>query len=145
MVNLSGIVDTEALSFEAVAFEKGLSLEVKAIPDIKVLGDEQRLRQLVAILVDNATKYAKVSSTIKVEVSKQQASATLCVFNECKAISPEQQQHLFERFYRGDTSRSTKGSGLGLSIAQAIVDEHKGKITVHSDASGTRFTVSIPA
>lgn len=142
--DFSSVVETEALAFESVAFEKGFAVEVDVEPGIQVLGDTPRLKQLVAILVDNAVKYAKEGSTVRVTARRNQANAAFSVFNEGAPIPPEQQKHLFERFYRMDRSRSTEGSGLGLSIARAIAAEHKGKITVHSEESGTVFTVYIP-
>ena len=144
MLNISQLVNTSALAFESVAFERGLALEVTVEPNILGLGDEPRLRQLVGILVDNAVKYAEESSTIDVALKKHQNQAVLEVCNQGKIIPPEQQLLLFDRFYRRDSSRSTEGNGLGLSIAKAIAKEHKGKISVRSDDKGTVFTVLLP-
>lgn len=142
--NTSSILETSTLAFESVAFERGLSLDIRVEPDIRVISDASQLKQLVGILLDNAIKYAKDNSEIVVELHKHSGHAVLSVFNESAPIPPEQQKHLFERFYRTDASRSTGGSGLGLSIAQSIVEEHKGKISVGDAPGGIVFTVSLP-
>lgn len=141
---LSTIVETSALTFESLAFERGLSLEVEAEPDIRVSCDISQMRQLVGILVDNAVKYADKGSTIRVTLNQRQNHARLTVFNKGSVIPPEQLKQLFDRFYRTDTSRSTEGSGLGLSIARTIAEDHKGRIAVQSDENGILFTVELP-
>ncbi|MGL6201367.1 MAG: sensor histidine kinase [Lachnospiraceae bacterium] len=143
-VNFSVIVNTEVLAFESVAFEKGLTLEIQAEPDLRFVGEEVRLKQLVTILVENAVKYSQDNGKIKVSTKRRKGNIILSVFNEGAPIPPEQQHHLFKRFYRADASRTTQGSGLGLSIAKVIVGEHKGNITVQSDERGTVFTVLLP-
>lgn len=142
--NYSAIVETSALAFESVAFERGLSLEVAVEPDIRVLCDAAQIRQLIAILVDNAVKYARDGSEIHVRLLKRQGHAVLTVFNEGDVIPKEQLRQLFDRFFRRDASRATEGSGLGLSIAKTIAQEHRGRITASSDRTGTVFTVELP-
>ncbi len=143
--NLSAIVETSALAFESMAFERGLSLNVTVDPDLRLHCDEGLMRQLVGILVDNAVKYARDGSEVQVRLLGRQGHTLLSVFNESEPLTEEQRGHLFDRFYRLDQARTTEGSGLGLSIAQAIVQEHKGKLSVQNSPAGVTFLAEFPA
>ena len=135
------------LPFESVAFEKKVTLRSRVQPAVKVMGDAGQLRQLTVILLDNACKYAGEQGTVAVSLSRTGDRAVLTVHNTGEPISREQLPHLFERFYRADESRSRDkgGYGLGLAIAQSIVQGHKGRITVESSReNGTLFTVTLP-
>lgn len=146
-VNIRDIAANAALSFEPVAFENGLSVDIEIADNMSgamVLGDESQLKQLMAILLDNAVKYGKEGTNITVKLASQQALCELSVHNVGEAINKIDQKHLFERFYRSDFSRSKSGYGLGLSIAKTIVEGHKGKIFVTSNGGGTTFFVNLP-
>lgn len=143
-VNVSDIVNTTALAFESVAFEQGKELEIEVQPKLTVVGNEAQLHQLIGILMDNAVKYSKPGGSIWLTLKQRQNQAVIAVRNLGEAIEPEQQKHLFERFYRVDSSRAREGYGLGLSIAQSIVEKHRGQITVTSDDRGNTFTVFLP-
>lgn len=141
-VDLSGVVSEVAESFEVPAVSSGRTYVSDIQPDIHMSGSREELYKLVSILLDNALKYADENGTIKVSLTKQRRTA-LTVFNTCESVDPEKTQRLFERFYRADESRSreTGGSGIGLSIAQAIVERHGGKITAASaDGKSITFT-----
>lgn len=134
-VDLGDAVLNSVLPFEPIAFEKGIQLETQIEPDIHVLGNRGQLKQLAAILTDNACKYAAKNGTVRVSVSLLQGGKPcLKVENTGAPIGREELPHIFERFYREDKARtkSTGGYGLGLSIAKAIVETHKGKLTVTS-------------
>lgn len=145
-VPLSDAVTDCALLFEPVAFEAGKSLCYDGIaPDVLVSGDADKLRQAVSVLLDNAIKYGADGAPIELTLVKTERQARLCVANQGPPIPPEQLSHLFERFYRADASRGEKsGFGLGLSIAQSIAAEHKGTLRAESDASSTRFLLTLP-
>ena len=135
------------LPFEPVAFEKGVILRSHVQPSISLPGDPGQLRQLVVILLDNACKYAGEAGTVTLTLVRSGDRALLTVHNTGEPIAPEHLPHLFERFYRPDISRSRGegGYGLGLSIAQSIVQGHKGRISVESSAdAGTTFTLQLP-
>lgn len=135
------------LLFESVAFESKVDLTQNITPDIRLSGNEPGLKQAVSILLDNACKYAGTNGAVSVSLARTAHHAVLTVRNTGDPISPEEQKHIFERFYRTDKSRVRKegGYGLGLSIAKTIVEQHRGKITVASSAEeGTVFTVSLP-
>lgn len=145
-VSLSELCEGCVLSFDPVAFERGLTLESRIAPNVTVTGSGEELRRLAAILLDNACKYCEPGGTVTVTLTAAE-KASLTVHNTGTPIPPEAQPHLFERFYRADAARSREagGYGLGLSIAAAIVAEHRGKISVHSaPGEGTAFTAALP-
>lgn len=147
MVNLSDVLLSTALAFESVAYEKMVVLETTAIcPDIYVLGNESQLKQLIAILLDNAVKYSNKRAEVNLSLDVKQAKAELTVVNSGRCLSQTNINQIFDRFYRADQSRSSEGYGLGLSIAKNIVELHSGKISVRSDEiQGNAFTVVMPA
>ena len=144
-VSLSDIAADCALAFEPVAFEAGKSLDYTLAENVTVLGDGEKLRQLISVLLDNAIKYGADGGTITLALEKTDRQAKLTVSNPGDPIPPEQLGHLFERFYRADDSRGEKsGFGLGLSIAQTIAAEHKGTLKAESDLASTRFIYTMP-
>jgi two-component system, OmpR family, sensor histidine kinase CiaH len=146
-VSLSDLCFNCLLSFEPVAFERGAQLNDAVEPDVTVLGDESQLRRLIAILLDNACKYCGEQGTVTLTLRLEGGRAVLSVRNTGDPIPPEALPHLFERFYRADSARArdTGGYGLGLAIAAAIAEGHKGKISAASTAAeGTTFTVTLP-
>lgn len=145
--NLSDLVTGCVLRFESVAFESGVELDSEIQPRLSIHGDLDCLERLVMILLDNAVKYAGEAGQVRLELQRRQERAVLTVTNTGQPIPPEHLDHLFQRFYRADGSRSRKegGYGLGLAIAQTIVQFHRGQIEVKSDAqNGTCFTVTLP-
>ena len=144
-LDLSDVVTDTALLFEPVAFEADRQLLYNIQEGLRASGDADKLRQLVGILLDNAIKYAPAHSAIRLTLAGQEKNALLTVENGGEPIPPQVISHLFDRFYRADGSRSaTEGFGLGLSIAQSIVREHKGSIRCESDSRSTRFLVTLP-
>ena len=146
-LSLSKLTEAAALPFTALAFERGLSLETKLEAELYVKGDARALTQLLAILIDNALKYAKSGSVVTVRLARQKKQALLSVHNEGEVIPQDALPHLFDRFYRVDKSRARAqgGYGLGLSIAKTIAHAHGGDIRVESSAEhGTCFTTTLP-
>lgn len=156
IADFSHIVEGEALTFEAVAFEKGLAWETSVAPALQVAGDSRRLQRLVAVLLDNACKYTDAGGTVRVNLARAEAAAVLTVNNSGDAIDEADLPHLFDRFYRADKARtratdSANGSsapggyGLGLAIARDIARAHRGTLTVASTPdAGTTFTLRLP-
>ena len=141
----SDLVTDTALLFEPVAFEAGRELLYSIQDGLTVNGDSDRLRQLTAILLDNAIKYASAGDPIRLSLTGEGSSARLTVSNGGAPLPPEVLSHLFDRFYRADSARSgTEGFGLGLSIAQSIAVQHRGSIRCESDERSTRFIVTLP-
>lgn len=145
-VDLSGIAENTTLQFDAVAFERGCSLESDIHENVHVTGDPIELERLMKTLIDNACKYALKGSAIDVRLANENGKARFSVTNQGTPIDPEDLPHVFERFYRSDKARSreTGGYGLGLAIAKGIVDAHHGTISVTSTAEdGTCFSFLI--
>ena len=147
-VDVSELTWSALLPFEPVAFEQGVEMESEIADQLTVQGNADQLRRLVAILLDNAVKYAGNGGRVKLVLSRpERRGVCLTVHNTGPAIPPEHLPHLFERFYRADDSRArtSGGYGLGLAIAKRIVDGHGGSIAVSSgEDAGTDFTVRLP-
>lgn len=145
ILDWSDLLADTALLFEPVAFESGHELRYRIEKGVRVNGNDEALRQLSGILQDNAIKYAAPDTPVYLTLSKQNRQAVLTVENSGDPIPPDNLAHIFERFYRADESRSDGESfGLGLSIAQSIVQVHKGSIRCESDVRSTRFIVNLP-
>lgn len=145
-VDFSRLARGEALPFESVAFEKGMTLNFDIKDNIKVCGNTTQLKQIISILLDNAIRHADPESEITIRLKPERNHAALSVVNAGKEIPADQQKQLFERFYRIDTARNSEDEhyGLGLAIAKAIVTAHKGKIDVSCYDGKIEFTVRIP-
>ena len=143
--DLSDAAANVALRFEPVAYEAGLTLSYDIAPGLLVRGDSDKLEQAVAVLLDNAIKYAAPGTEVRLDAVRQGKNACLGVENEGAPIPADKLPHIFDRFYRADESRTDGGSfGLGLSIAKAIVETHRGTIRCDSSGSTTRFTITLP-
>ncbi len=125
-----------------------VNLRLIEIDQVSVLGDRDRLKQVILNLVANAVNYTPAGGEVRLSLTKKEGRACLIVEDTGPGISPEDLPHIFDRFYRGDRSRKrteSSGFGLGLSIAKWIVERHGGKIEVESQpGQGTRFTVWLP-
>lgn len=122
-----------------------VSIELGQVPDVTVLGSEDHLKQLILILLDNARKYSPVGGVVRVSVETSSGWLRLSVSDDGPGISPEDQERIFDRFYRLDASRHGQGAGLGLAIARWIASEHDGSLTVTSAAgAGSTFIVTLP-
>ena len=148
LINFSDVVEEVVLTTEALAFERNITLEADIAENSQVVGDFERLKQVVMILVENATKYVNENGTIQVELtSGPRRVEVLTVTNSGAPIPTEKAEHIFERFYRVDESRVREkgGYGLGLSIAQKIIEKHHGEIGLaFSNENGTCFEVRLP-
>lgn len=145
-IDLSRLVAGEALAFESVAFENGLLLSSNIANGISVNGNSAQLRQIVAILLDNAISHSKNHGEVRLLLTKEHGSAKLSVINRGDEIPEKQREQIFERFYRADTVRNSDDNhyGLGLAIAKAIAASHKGRIEVLCYNGFIEFRVQIP-
>jgi signal transduction histidine kinase len=146
-INFSDLVQSAALSFESLAFGRGIRIDASRVaPGIFVNGDAFLLHRLVSGLLDNAVKYSDDAGTVSVSLGLRRARAVLSVHNNGIPIAAGDLAHLFERFYRADRARAGEGYGLGLAIAKSIAEQHHGRIAAESDeVRGTVFTASFPA
>lgn len=145
-VNVVELVRNAHELFLPVVEDKGLSLSFHD-PDeaLCVLGDEPRLQRMVANLLDNAIANTLGGGAIDVSVEAGRHQLHISVRDTGVGIAENDLPHIFDRFYRVDRSRSTPGNGLGLSLAQAIAQAHKGRISVESSpGKGSTFTISLP-
>ena len=141
-VNVSEIIEAASLNFEPIAFEKGILLDCEIEPDVIIDSNETMLNQLSHILIDNAIKYSVIDGIVRIKLFKRNDKFIFSVNNKGNVISKEELAHIFDRFYRAEKSRTTKGYGLGLSIAQNITNSIGGKISVESnEQNGTTFNV----
>ena len=144
-VDFSQLAEDAALSFQLLYEEKGLQLQYSGQPDLHVSGSEQHLYQVLDVLLDNAQKYTRNGSLVRVELTHTGRYCLLRVENPGDPISQEDLKNIFKRFYRADKARTMDGSyGLGLSIAEAIVRAHKGKIWAESEKDSNTFFVQLP-
>ena len=134
-IDLSFLVQERVLAYEPVVFDVGKQIESQITDSLQVLGDRKELEQLVTIFLDNACKYSRPGGLIQVTLNQPDTKhIRLSVMDEGAPLSPEEQKHLFDRFYRADQSRTdTSGYGLGLAIAKSIADSHGWKIRCWSD------------
>ncbi|MCT0949085.1 sensor histidine kinase [Weissella confusa] len=133
--------------FEFTAEEKGQTLRVGVPETLPIVGDAQRLRQLLVILTDNAQKYAGEGADVTISATQTNSSIKLQVSDTGKGVPDADKQRLFDRFYRVDKarSRSTGGHGLGLAIAKWVVQGHRGTIEVlDNQPHGTIFSMTLP-
>lgn len=143
-VNLSEITEQAVLNLEAAAFERQVRFDYSIEKDVTVTGAKDQLQRLAVILLDNAVKYSPDRGTVNVSLKKKDKHAVLSVHNTGEPIPPDEQEKIFDRFYRVDKARSAGSYGLGLSMARDIVRLHGGKIWVESSKeNGTSFFVTV--
>lgn len=143
-VDFGGLVESVVRDMDAVAEARGIRL-TSELAGGEVTGDAQRLRQLVAILLDNALKFTPAGGSVRVTLKRSGSRWTLSVADTGPGIPAEAQGRVFDRFFRVDESRTQAGTGLGLSIARWIAEAHHGRISVQSvPGVGSTFTVTLP-
>lgn len=141
-VDFSALAEDCLMLFEAILYEKGLSLQYFVQESLFVRGSEQHLRHVLEILMDNAAKYSLPEGSVQVTLCRQGSNCMLRVSNSSPPIALDELKKIFQRFYRIDKVRSRNGSfGLGLAIAHQVVCNHEGKIWAEY-ASG-RFSVHV--
>ncbi|MEO6589947.1 MAG: ATP-binding protein, partial [Pyrinomonadaceae bacterium] len=147
-IYLDEILTDSARSVRVLAERKNVSLELKELPEMFLHGDEQLLRRLFLNLLDNAVKYNRDGGKVKISAEISTERYRILISDTGKGIKPDEQTKIFERFYRGDKSRSrnedtnTSGAGLGLSIAFWIAEIHHADLKLlSSDDSGSIFAV----
>ena len=147
-MDLTSLIDEVVTEAQPAASSAGVSLEAADIPQgLKVKGDAIGIKQVITNLVHNAIKYNRPEGKAQVSARAEGASAIIEVKDTGLGIDSAEQQHIFDRFYRVDKSRSRSqgGSGLGLAIVKKIVEEHGGTVSVESGpGKGSTFRVALP-
>jgi two-component system, OmpR family, sensor kinase len=117
----------------------------EAVPDVNALGDQDAIKQVLLILLDNALKFTPAGGTITIGAEQIDRVAAIRIRDTGPGIAPEALPHIFERFYRSDESRTGSGAGLGLAIAKELIEAQHGQIGVESKiGQGSTFTVTLP-
>lgn len=145
VIDASQVVQSVYQSMEAIALEKGIHYQEQIAKQVSLESNEQALRQLTMILVDNALKYTPAGETVTVALVERQRKTVLQVSNSGCPIPEETNPYVFDRFYRGDPSRNHQdgGYGLGLAIAKAIAEMLQAQISLTVDQEGVNhFEVS---
>lgn len=147
-VNISELIGIIAEHFYTVVAKKQITLTVDTAAELWLNGDQEKLHQLLVILIDNAFKYTPLGGSITISVGLLDKQIRINVTDTGCGIAPENVKRIFDRFFREDKARSrdSGGIGLGLSIAKEIVELHGGKIKVNSQPGlGTSFQITLPA
>ncbi|HNT43146.1 MAG TPA: ATP-binding protein [Syntrophorhabdaceae bacterium] len=145
-VDLRDLLAGVCLNMKLFGENKGVEVVVRDLEDIRIVGDELKLRRMITNVVENGIKYGHPGGHVTVSSYKQNGFACINVEDDGPGISGEDIKYIFDRFYRADRSRKREsGSGLGLSISKWIAEAHKGTIEVESKpAAGSLFTIKLP-
>ncbi len=144
--NLSRMLEQMVSEFSPVLQEKELSWETAISQDVEISCDRDKLQRVLDNLIRNAVSYSAPGTAISVAMEPEGNEVVLRLQNHGRTIPPEKLCHIFEQFYRVDSSRAsaTGGAGLGLAIAKEIVELHGGSITAESEQESILFTVRLP-
>lgn len=144
-VDLKNIMEDVVRLLASFSFSRGVMIRLRG-SNVNIRGDRERLMEVFTNIVDNAIKYNKSNGSIAIEVGMQEGDAVVEIADTGIGMPEDEKEKIFGRFYRVDTSRGiTTGSGLGLSIAHAIINAHNGRIEVKSEVNkGSRFIVFLP-
>ncbi|CAN7588756.1 HAMP domain-containing sensor histidine kinase [Rhizobium sp. LjRoot98] len=145
-VNLAGLLASLAEIYTGVAEDNGHVLQVSVLQDAPgiVAGDRELLTQMFVNLIENSITHCPKGSEIQVSLVVEAACITVIIADNGPGIPAAEREKVFRRLYRLDKSRTTKGSGLGLSLVRAIADLHSGILTLDDNAPGVRVSVSLP-
>ena len=145
-LHLSRMLEQIASEFLPIMDEKKLTWDIHVEKDTFFVGDADKLERVVDNLIRNAINYSYVGTAIYLSLTQNEKEISLVVSNKGKTIAKEKLVHIFEQFYRLDSSRATKtgGAGLGLAIAKEIVELHKGSIAAESRDESITFLVNLP-
>ena len=144
-VDLGPLLADLAELYGAVAEENGLNLHLEVPDTLAILGDRDLLQQAVANLLDNAIKFSPDGGQITLRAARVDRQVWLSVADQGPGIPEADRPRATERFFRGETARSTPGSGLGLALVQAVALLHEGRLMLDDAAPGLRATLALPA
>jgi signal transduction histidine kinase len=144
-VALRPLVEEVLELYEDVADVKRIGVTLEPGDDVVVSGARDRLRQVFANLLDNAIKYTPDAGQVRIVVAREGEMAVVTVADTGAGIAAEHLPRIWERLYRADASRSSRGLGLGLSLVKAYVQAHGGTVDAVSEpGAGSTFTVRLP-
>ncbi len=144
-LNISTLIKDAVELYSHVAEEKEIALSTDSPEDLFFTADRNRMRQVLANLLDNAIKYTPRGGRIDLQAFQRDHRAVITIKDTGSGISPEEVSKIWGRLYRGDQSRSQRGLGLGLSLVKAVIHAHHGRIEVASEPGrGSLFTLYLP-
>ncbi len=145
-IDLRDLLADVCVDMKLFGENKGVEVVARELEDIRIMGDELKLRRMITNVVENGIKYGSPGGHVTISSYKQNGFACIDVQDDGPGISGEDIKYIFDRFYRADRSRKrASGSGLGLSISKWIAEVHKGTIEVDSrPAAGSLFTIKLP-
>ena len=138
---LSDAIEEIAGDFAAIAKTKNLTIRKSVSSAVYYHGDEGAIRKMLTILLDNATKYSPEGETVELNLTRLGRTNIIRITNKADNLTDDDIKHMFDRFYRSDASRASGGFGIGLSVASAIVEYHKGRI--HAEKRGERLQITV--
>jgi signal transduction histidine kinase len=141
-VNLDTVIKDVVDLYEPVAEEKNISFEIKADAKLIVIGDSDLLFQLFANIIDNAVKFSPQGSVIRLYAGSENNQVIVSIEDQGPGIAEQEKEKVFKHFYRGDSSRSTPGNGLGLSLVKVVADKHQAKISLEDARPGLRVRIT---
>jgi signal transduction histidine kinase len=130
--------------YGAVAEERGLVLTLETADPLRIMGDRELIQQAIANLLDNAMKFSPPGGAVRLVATRAPGSISISVIDEGPGIPESDVGRATERFYRGETARSTPGFGLGLTLVRAVAQLHGGTITLSPAAPGLVATLNLP-
>jgi signal transduction histidine kinase len=117
----------------------------RASDPVTVTADPARVEQVLLILLDNALRHTGPGGHVQVEVTREGREALVAVHDDGEGIPADEQEYVFDRFYRGDRARQGRSAGLGLAIARGLAEAHRGRIELRSQLGvGSTFTLRLP-
>ncbi len=143
--DLAPVLNDLAELYDAAAEERAQSLAVQIPPALPAFGDRDMIQQAVANLLDNAVKFSPGGTTVRLEARVVGGSIEIVVADQGPGIPPADRARASERFFRGEAARSTPGSGLGLSLVQAVAQLHGGVLVLDDAGPGLRATITLSA
>ena len=127
-----------------MAEEKELQIQYYIVEEFDITADESRIGQVITNFATNAIKYTPAGGTVWIKVYRYREQTVLSIENQCEPLPEEALTKVWDSFYRTETSRTTKGTGLGLTIAKAIIELHGGTVSVANTQTGVEFKFSLP-
>lgn len=144
-VNISALIEDAVNLYHEVAEEKEITVDIVAPKDLWVRADRNRMRQVLANLLDNAIKYTPGRGKVDLIAYQEETQVMMVVEDTGMGISAAELPKIWDRLYRGDQSHSQRGLGVGLSLVKAVVMAHKGSVDVSSlPGAGSPFTLVLP-
>jgi signal transduction histidine kinase len=144
-MNLADLIRQTVELYEDMADERGVRIETRVADELPVPVDRNRMRQVLANILDNAVKYTPAGGRIEITASRDGDDAVITVADTGIGIPADELPLIWDRLYRGDKSRTARGLGLGLTLVKAIVEAHHGHVNVRSTpGEGTRFELRLP-